>query len=134
MSSGSDWHTEATGAHRSTPQTSPLMTLGRAEIQVLRGQSQTTIHLPLPPMETSHCGMGRGVSHPMLVSTAATLEDWERESIVNSASKRDRGEETDGILPPSTKLLLFGTGVDVTSGPVLMLLLGPGVDVTPGPV
>ena len=58
------------------------------------------------------------------------FEDWERESDVDSVSKRERGEETGRISHPSTKLL-FGTGVDVTPEPVLLLLLGTGIDVTP---
>ena len=71
----------------------------------------------------------------MLVSPAATPEDKERESNVDSVSQRDRGEETGGISLPSTKLLLLfiRSGVDVTPEPELMMLLGSGVDVTPEP-
>ena len=43
----------------------------------------------------------------MLVSPAATLEDKERESTVDSVSKRDGGEETGRVSLPSTKLVLL---------------------------
>ena len=79
---------------------------------------------------------GGGVSHPEMVSTAATLEDWEKESIGDSVSKRDRGEETGAISLPSTKLFLLcgRSGVDVTPEPALVLYLGTGLDVTPEPM
>ena len=59
-----------------------------------------------------------------------------RESIGDSISKRERGEETGEISLPSTKLLLLfmGTGANVTPEPVLILLIGTGTDVTPEPM
>ena len=132
--SGSDWDTEATGAPPINASNLPVDYAGEGKNS---GVDRTEPNGDSSPPTTDRNELlwnGGGVSHPELVSTAAALEDWERECNGDSVSKRDRGEETGGISPPSTNLLLLGTGVDVTPEPGLMILLGPGVDVTPGPV
>ena len=132
--SGSDWDTKATGAPPINASNLPVADAGEGKNSGVERAEPNGDSSPPSTDGNELLWNGGGVCHSMLVSTAATLEVWERECIVDSVSKQDRGEETGGISPPSTKLLLFGTVVDVTTEPELILLLGPGVDVTPGPV
>ena len=123
--SGSDWDTKATGSPPINASYLPVDDAGEGKNS---GVERTEPNGNSSPPATDGKELLRnrgGVSHPELVSTAATLEDWERESVGDSVSKRDRGEETGGISLPSTKLLLLfvRSGVDVTPEPMLVLEL-----------
>ena len=134
--SGSDWDTKATGAPPINASNLPVDDAGEGKNSGVESTEPNGDSSPPTTDGNELLWKGGGVCHPMLVSPAATLEDKERESTVDSASKRDRGEETGGISLPSTKLFLLfvRSGVNVTPEPGLMMLLGSGVEVTPGPV
>ena len=87
VSSGSDWDTEATGAPPINASNLPVDDAGEGRNSGVETTEPNGDSSPPTANGNELLWNGGGVCHPMLVSPAATLEDKQRESNVDSPSE-----------------------------------------------
>ena len=75
VSSGSDWDTEATGAPPINSSNLPVDDVGEGKKSGNEGKEPNDDSSPSSTDGNELLWNGRGVSHPVLVTTAATFED-----------------------------------------------------------